>query len=248
MITKALKTHPIEPGEDLFSILDSYLENVSEEMIIAITSKVISLCQNRLVSKESVQNKYRLIEQEADAYLKENLSSHNAHLTIKNNILIPSAGIDESNGNGLYILYPLNIQQTAREIWEHIRQRHNIQKLGIIITDSHTAPLRKGVTGITLGWCGFEPLYSYVGKLDIFNNPLRVTQINVLDALGVSAVFVMGEGSEQTPFAIMEDVPRIKYLIRPPSLEEERSLHIPLEEDIYAPLLHGVDWIWNKKS
>jgi dihydrofolate synthase / folylpolyglutamate synthase len=248
MKINAFKTHRINPGEDLYTILDKYLGPVTEESIIAVTSKVISICQNRIVSPEAAQNKYALVKQEADAYLNENLSSYNAHLTIMNDILIPSAGIDESNGNGMFILYPLNIQHTAQEIWEYLRDRHNVKKLGIIITDSHTMPLRKGVTGICLGWCGFEPLYNYIGNPDIYNNPLRVTQINILDALAASAVFMMGEGSEQTPFAIIQDVPRIQFLMRSPSPEEEASIHIPLEDDIYAPLLRSVNWIWNKKS
>jgi putative folate metabolism gamma-glutamate ligase len=248
MKMNALKTHPIKPDDEILTLLNQYLSTVTEGMIIAITSKIISLCQGRVVPKDSVLSKYALIEKEADAYLREDQSRYNAHLTITNNILIPSAGIDESNGNGHYVLYPLNIQQTAFEIWQHLRKHHQVRELGVIITDSHTVPLRKGVTGITLGWCGFEPLYSYVGKPDIYNKPLQVTQINILDALGASAVFVMGEGCEQTPIAVMEDVPKIQFLSRRPSLEEEQSVHIPLEDDIYAPLLTGADWIWNKKD
>jgi F420-0:gamma-glutamyl ligase len=108
--------------------------------------------------------------------------------------------------------------------------------------------LRKGVTGITLGWCGFEPLHSYIGQPDIFGHPLRVTQTNILDALAASAVFVMGEGAEQTPLALIEDLPQIRFLSDPPSQEQEQSLHIPLEEDIYAPLLKDIPWIWNKSK
>jgi len=202
MKIKALSTHPIKPGEFILAILDQYVVSVTEKGVVAITSKIISLCQGRVVPKNSVRSKYTLVKTEADAYLREDQSLYNAHLTIKNNILIPSAGIDESNGDGMYILYPHDIQQAAKLIWQHLCEKHQVTHLGIIITDSHTTPLRKGVTGITLGWCGFEPLYSYVGKPDIFNYPLQVTQINILDALATSAVFVMGEGSEQTPSCV----------------------------------------------
>jgi putative folate metabolism gamma-glutamate ligase len=230
-----IKTHPILVGESISEILDRYLTSLTERTIIAITSKVISLCQERVVPKACVDNKFELIKREADAHLREQDSLHGTHLTIKHNIIIPSAGIDESNGDGAYILYPLNIQRTAAEIWQHLRQKHCLNHLGVIITDSHTTPLRKGVTGITLGWCGFDPLYSYVGKPDIFDHPLRVTQVNVIDALAASAVFVMGEGAEQTPIVCMEDAPKVQFLSRPPTQEEEDMVRIPLEEDIYAP-------------
>jgi putative folate metabolism gamma-glutamate ligase len=241
----ALKTHQIQSGESINDILDQHIPPLTEGMIVAITSKIISLCQGRTVPKNSVQSKYELVKKEADAYLTEAHNLCNVHLTIKRNILIPSAGIDESNGDGMYILYPQDSQQAARSIWRHLRNKHHLAHLGIVITDSHTTPLRKGVTGITLGWCGFEPLYSYVGKPDIFNHPLQVTQINILDALAASAVFIMGEGAEQTPIALIEGAPKIQFLSRPPTLEEERMIHIPLEEDIYAPLLKNANWIWN---
>jgi dihydrofolate synthase / folylpolyglutamate synthase len=241
-----IKTHPILIGESLNEILDRHLMPLTEGVIVAITSKIISLCQGRVIPKDSVNSKFELIKREADAHLKEQDSLHGAHLTIKHNIIIPSAGIDESNGAGTYILYPLDIQETAKEIWQHLRQKHSLSHLGVIITDSHTTPLRKGVTGITLGWCGFEPLYSYVGRPDIFDNPLRVTQINVIDALATSAVFVMGEGAEQTPIVLMENAPKVQFLSRPPTPEEESTIRIPLEEDIYGPILKNVDWVWNK--
>jgi putative folate metabolism gamma-glutamate ligase len=247
MKVNALKTHLIKPGESITSILDKHVPPLPEGVIIAVTSKILSLCQGRIVPKSAVQSKYALIKKEADAYLKEEDSLYGTHLTIKYNILIPSAGIDESNGDDMYILYPENIQETARVIWQHLRKKYHVNQLGIIVTDSHTTPLRQGVTGIALGWCGFEPLYSYVGKPDIFNRSLKVTQVNILDALAASAVFVMGEGAEQTPIALMEDMPKVRFLSRPPIPEEERKIQIPLEEDIYAPLLKKANWIWRSR-
>ncbi len=243
MYIKHLKTHPIEVGEDLIHILNAYVPTLDEGAILAVTSKIISLCQGRIVHKEDVNDKYTLIKQEADAYISENEKNmYDLYLTIINGILIPSAGIDESNGNGFFILYPKDIQATAALIWKTLRKRDNLETLGIIITDSHTTPLRRGVTGISLGWCGFEPLYSYIGKPDIYGHDLRVTQINNLDALAAAAVLVMGEGSEQTPLALITQAPRIQFLSRPPSLEEEHKIKIPLSEDLYAPLLESVRW------
>ena len=167
---------------------------------------------------------------------------------IKNNIIIPSAGIDESNGNGMYILYPENIQESATKIWNHIRRRNQLKEFGVLITDSHTTPMRRGVIGIALGWCGFKALYSYVGKPDCFDVPLSVTVVNVLDALAVSAVFCMGEGNEQTPFATITGAPKIDFQERPPTCEEVNELYIPMQEDLYAPLLNNGNWVFNAKN
>lgn len=239
----AYKTHKIVPKESILNILDHYLPDIPTNSIIAITSKIISLCQNRVCLKKDVPDKFKLIQQEADLYLEGDYTQkYGLCLTIKNNILIPTAGIDESNGNGYYILYPENIPAVATDIWRHLCQRFPNRNLGVLITDSHTTPLRRGVTGIALGWCGFKPLHSYIGKPDIYGHPLRVTQINLLDSLAGSAVYLMGEGSEQTPLALIQDAPKIEFQNRPPTEEEIQSITISIDDDLYAPLLSSVSW------
>lgn len=236
----ALRTHKIEVTDSLQEVLDKYVI-AKEECIIAITSKIISVTQGRVIPKNNIDKK-SLVYQEADKVFENENSKYDTLLTIKNGILIPCAGIDESNACEAYILYPENIQQTASWVWNYLRQKHNIKKLGVLITDSHTTIMRRGVSGIALGWCGFEPLYSYIGKPDIYNNPLKMTQLNILDSLASAAVFVMGEGNEQTPLAIITGSPKISFLDRPPRLEEQAAVTITMEEDIYAPLLKSAQW------
>ncbi|MGL9682059.1 MAG: putative folate metabolism gamma-glutamate ligase [Wolbachia sp.] len=246
MQVEAIYTHCVECGETLEKILDRYVSKLlREEVVLAITSKIISVCQKQVVHKTAC-SKEELVKREADAIVDVDCNLHGIYLTIKDNILIPSAGIDESNGDEVYILYPKDVQKTAISVWNYLRTKFCIKHLGILITDSNIAPMRLGVTGIALAWCGFEPLYSYVGKPDLYIRPLQVTQINLLDALAASAVLVMGEGAEQTPMAVIRDVPKIRFLTRPPIIEEERSVRISVEEDLYSPLLMKVRWLKNE--
>jgi putative folate metabolism gamma-glutamate ligase len=247
MQIQTIKTHRIEPYESLEKILEQYFLNIAEEDIVIITSKILSVIEGRIVKKDII-SKVDLINQEADYVLESNSNPYNIYLTIKNNILIPSAGIDESNVDDVYVLYPKDIQSKAIFIWEYLRKKFSIERLGIVITDSHTTIMRKGVTGIALGWCGFEPLYSYVNKPDIYGRPLRITQINILDSLASSAVFLMGEGDEQTPLAIIKNAPKISFCNIPPSIEEENSIKISIEEDLYAPLLLSAKWVKTYKN
>ncbi|MDE5057487.1 coenzyme F420-0:L-glutamate ligase [Wolbachia endosymbiont of Drosophila bocki] len=143
----------------------------------------------------------------------------------------------------MYILYPKDVQKTALSIWNYLKTKHCIKHLGILITDSNITPMRLGVTGVALGWCGFEPLYSYIGKPDLYNQPLQVTQVNLLDALATSAVLVMGEGAEQTPMTIISGAPKVHFLTHPPTTEEEKSVKISMEEDLYSPLLMRARWL-----
>jgi len=53
---------------------------------------------------------------------------------------------------------------------------------------------------------------------------------------------VMGEGSEQTPLAVIDDAPFVEFQDRDPTVAELEPLRVPPEDDLYAPLLEGVPW------
>jgi dihydrofolate synthase / folylpolyglutamate synthase len=235
-----IKTKTIVVGDKLQVILDQALPTIENNSVIAITSKIVSICEGSVV-KIGSRTKDELIKEQAEYYLPENEIYHFT-LTIKHNVLIPSAGIDESNGNGYYILWPENPQQTVNAIREYLQKKHNVTNIGVIIVDSKTMPLRWGVTGICIVHSGFNSLNDYVGTPDIFGRPFQVEKVNVADALAASAVLLMGEGNEQTPIAVINDIPFVQFQDRNPSQEELDILAITIDEDLYSPLLKGVRW------
>lgn len=238
-----LRTHVIQPHESLWEIVDQYVEPLHEYSVLALSAKIVSMCQGRLVSKTEGLSKQDLVQQEADFYLPPDTSRYGLCLTIKHGVLIPCAGIDESNAQDHYILYPRDIQGTVEAIWRYLRRRDSVQALGVIMTDSRTTPLRRGTTGVALGWCGFRPLHSYVGDQDCFGRMLHVSVANHIDALAAAAVLMMGEGAEQTPLVRLEQATFLHYQDEPPSEEDLASISIPMDEDLYAPLLQGAPWV-----
>ncbi|MEZ4814252.1 MAG: coenzyme F420-0:L-glutamate ligase [Bdellovibrionota bacterium] len=202
----------------------------SRKSILAITSKIVSIAEKRVVSKESISKK-DLIIQEADRFICE--TDHDVLLTLKHGILIASAGIDESNAQeGGYILFPEDPYASAKKLYDFLRERSQIKELGVIVTDSHTTPLRKGVVGVALSHWGFHPTRNLVGEEDLFKKCLRMTSVNVLDALAVSAVLVMGESNESQPLAIV-NYPGLDFTDR----DTAQEIKISPNEDLYAPLL-----------
>jgi putative folate metabolism gamma-glutamate ligase len=225
----------------LYELLDLCVPSLNEQEILVITSKIVSLTEGQVIAKKDVFSKRHLIQEQADAYLP----LHPFSLTIKNNLLIPAAGIDESNADDCYILYPQNVQKSTQEIWDYLRKRDQKKEIGVLITDSRTLPLRTGVTGVSLGWCGFKSLHNYIGTPDCLGKPLAITQTNVPDALAASAVFCMGEGNEQTPFAIISQAPKVTFTQEYPSSEELKTFYVPFSKDIYSPLFQD-HWIFKK--
>ena len=143
--------------------------------ILAITSKIVAICENNVIKKEDNIDKDKIAETEADCYLPRGQSKYGYMLTIKNGILLPAAGIDESNGNGYFILWPENPQRSANQILNYLRKRFKNQTIGVVITDSKTTPLRWGTTGVAIAYSGFSPLKDYIGKPDIFGISMKVT-------------------------------------------------------------------------
>jgi putative folate metabolism gamma-glutamate ligase len=247
MLVKAIKTRPLfPPKDDLLSVIkESFLGlKLKEKSIIVVTSKVVSIWQGRCVKISEVKNKDDLIKQEADLYLDKKISKYDVMLTIKNNILIPTAGIDESNANGYYILWPEKPFLAAKKIYDFIKKTYSLKTFGIIISDSHTTPLRTGIMGIGIAYCGFYPLRDYRNKKDIFGRKLKMSQTNIIDSLSAAAVYAMGEGAEQTPIAIIEDVGNISF----GTAQDENALKINTDEDIYSPLLKAVKWKKSKQK
>ncbi len=241
-----IKTHKIIPGENLFKVIGQYIPDLEEKSVVAITSKIVSICEGKVVKIGKIDKK-KLIEQEADYYLPPEQSKYNISLTIKDNLLVPTAGIDESNGNGDYILWPKDPQKTANKTREYLKKKFSLKYVGVIITDSKTTPLRWGTTGIALAHSGFSALNNYIGQPDIFGRLLHVTKANIIDGLAAAAVLAMGEGNEQTPLAVIEGVPFVKFQNRNPSKSELQGLKISMKDDLYAALFKGVEWLKGKK-
>lgn len=240
MLINAIKVNAVKPNDSLEKLIDSFLPQIKNNSILAITSKIISLCEGRVVKKSAI-DKTKLIYEEADKVLKTANNPYGLYLTLKHQMLIPSAGIDESNAGDNYILYPKYPQSSAERIWKHLRKRR-AKNVGVLITDSHSTLLRTGVVGCSLGWCGFKPLYSYAGHPDLFNEPLKNTNINILDALAAAAVLEMGEGSEQTPISLIQKPSKVDFVDRTPNPDELKSVSVTMEEDLYAPLFESVEW------
>lgn len=236
----------LPPKDNLWKVLQKYvIPKLKENMIVAITSKIVSISEGRCIPIDQVKDKDKLIIQEAEKYISRDLVPRKYLMhTIKHNLLIPTAGIDESNANGYYILYPKDPQKSVKKIWKYLRQKSNIQNLGVLITDSHSIPMRRGIVGISLAFYGFKPLIDYREKTDLFGRTLKVSQTNVPDCLSATAVLAMGEGDEQTPIALLSNLPgKITFSKRLAKPQGDWSdFKVPLKDDLYKPFLVSVPW------
>lgn len=211
---------------------------VQEKMVLLVTSKIVSLAEGRLLPRSEAPSKLDLVKQESDFYLGE--IAMGVGLTIKEGLLIASAGIDESNScNGDYILYPEDPWRSVGELWEKLRLSWEIKDLAVILTDSRTEPLKQGVGGVGLCFWGFSPVEDLREGSDLFGRPFKMTTRNLVDSLASAGVLAMGEGTEPRPLAVVSGV-QLDFRdtgFSETNAETLRSLwKIKLEDDLYYPL------------
>lgn len=245
MLVQTIRTRILTPPKDnLEKVLLESIKEIPENSVIAVASKIVSIGEGRCILKSEIENKDELIKSESEKYLeRENTPGGYLLHTITNNILIGTAGIDESNANGYFVLWPKNPSESAKRICLFLKEKFGVKNLGVVLTDSHTIPLRRGLVGLALAYWGFEPLKDYRGEEDLFGREMKVSQTNLPDSLAATAVLNMGEGSEQTPLVLLTDVPRINFLDSDYKPEKEYStFDVPLEEDLYKPFLSSVPW------
>lgn len=228
MKVNEIKTRVFEEGENLLAFVLEHVRKIKEESVLVVTSKIVALSEGRTAEIKNLRTKDELIKQESDLAIPTKY----VWLTVKDGMVMSSAGIDESNSKDeKLILLPKDSYKSAAMLRKELMKEFGLRKLGVLITDSRTAPFRSGVTGVALGYAGFKGLKSYIGEKDIFGRKFKFVNTNIADNLSSAAVFVMGEGREQTPMAVIEGV-KIKFVER----VSKDEIKIDPGVDMYGPL------------
>jgi len=235
MQVKAIKTRIFRENEDLFSFIFKYVKKIPkknlEGSVLVVTSKIVALSEGRFIVYKNKKQKDELIKEESSFAME----TKQTWLTIKDGMVMSSAGIDESNANGKLILLPKDSFASAGFLRKKIKKIFRIKKLGVLITDSRIFPLRAGIVGVALGYAGFEGIKDYRGTNDIFNKVLKMSRTDVADSLATTAVLCMGEGKEQQPLAFITDVP-----VRFVNKVNKKELKIDPKKDLYMPLFGSI--------
>lgn len=228
MVVKPVKTSVFNAGDSLEDFIVRFIPAVSEGNIIVVTSKIVAVSQRRIVPGGAAQ-KASWIKKESEKYLKTKW----CYLTLKDGQWCANAGIDESNsqGGGL-ILLPKNPYRDAMALRKKLQKFYRVKKLGVIITDSRIFPLRQGVTGVAIGYAGFQGIRNYIGSKDLFGRRIKMTKTNVADSLATAAVLEMGEGDEQIPLAVITGIAQIVFTER----VRKKELQMDPKNDLYRPL------------
>lgn len=235
-----IKTRVLQPPQDdLLAVLSSV--PLKNKEILVVATKVVSIYQGRCVKIDEIKKakqKAELILKEADEIVSLTATTNlkQSPLTKKYGIVVGSAGIDESNGDGYFILWPNDPKAFAKYLYHWLKEQYELNEFGVVIVDTIKRPFRRGAIGLAVAHYGFKALRSYQGKTDIFGRKFKNEQVNIADALSAGAVMSMGEGNEQTPLAIVSDLNKIEFFAGADELVVGSS------DDYFSGLIDDSKW------
>ena len=199
--------------EELIKSLEENKITLEDNDVIVITQKIISKVEGRKIdiNKEDIEE---VIKSESLQIIRKR--GETVIAKTKHGFICANAGIDKSNiEEGSALLLPEDPDKTSRDIRKKIEHKTG-KKISVIICDTFGRAWRKGQTNVAIGSSGIEPLESYIGEKDTFDNELFATEIAIVDELAGAAELVMKK-SDNIPIVVIKGV---KYNISDLGVDE----------------------------
>ena len=215
-----IKTPLIRPGNDMGSVLISSIResgmNIMDGDVVVLAESAVATAEGRLFDLNDVEVgkkaselglKYAVDPREMELILGECDEIiggvPGAVLTITKGNLSPNAGIDGSNAPpDCVVLLPEDPASSADRIRKQLEAAFSC-RLGVIVGDSRTQPMRLGCVGIALGCSGLRPVEDARGSKDLFGKELTITSKATADNLVSAAQLIMGEAGEGIPAVVV---------------------------------------------
>ncbi len=216
----------VQPGDDLPAMVVDVLSKAALEPqasdVVVITSKIVSKAEGRTVDLRTVEPSARARElaelTEKDPQLVELVLQESTEIVraVPNTLLVrhrlgfmsANAAIDRSNTDGTdytALLMPIDPDASATRIKDALDAAFG-GGIGVVITDTHGRPFRRGNIGVAVGVAGFEGLVDMIGAHDLFGRELKATIVPLADELAAAAALVSGETSEGLPIVLVRGV------------------------------------------
>jgi len=208
----------VRPGDDLAALIASYAPDLRDGDVVAVTSKVVSKAEGRLLrgtSREDAigREAVRLVARRGDTQIVET----------RHGFVMAAAGVDASNTEpGTVLLLPEDPDASARNIRAGLRSRLGVQ-VAVAVTDTFGRPWREGLVDVAIGLAGLPPLEDLRGQRDPYGNDLGATVVATADQIASAAEIVRGKLSGR-PVAVIrglgdlvsaQDGPGARALVRP---------------------------------
>ena len=189
-------------AEITFDVLNKSEIGIEKNDIFVVTQKIVSKSEGmeRDLSNYDFEE---LLQSESKKIIRKrgDLVIAKTH----HGFICANAGIDKSNvRKNSALLLPEDPNKSAYKFRKKFESLANLP-IAVIISDTFGRAWRKGQVNFAIGSSGINPIDSYIGELDSFNNELNATEIAVIDELASAAELVMKKTID-VPIAIIRGV------------------------------------------
>ena len=189
-------------AEITFDVLNKSEIGIEKNDIFIVTQKIVSKSEGMERDLSNYDFK-ELLQSESKKIIRKrgDLVIAKTH----HGFICANAGIDRSNvKKNSALLLPEDPNKSADKFRKRFESLANLP-IAVIISDTFGRAWRKGQVNFAIGSSGINPIDSYIGKLDSFDNELNATEIAVIDELASAAELVMKKTID-IPIAIIRGV------------------------------------------
>jgi coenzyme F420-0:L-glutamate ligase/coenzyme F420-1:gamma-L-glutamate ligase len=238
----------VQPGDDLPALVVDALRRAGLEPlagdVVVVTSKVVSKAEGQVVDLRTVEPSERARELAAttekepelvELILQESTDIVRAVpgvLLVRHRLgfMSANAAIDRSNADGTehtVLLMPRDPDASAAALKTALDAAFT-GPIGVVITDTHGRPFRRGNIGVAVGVAGFEAVIDMVGSHDLFGRELKATIVPIADEIAAASALVSGETSEGLPVVL------VRGLSLAAAAGGSQDLLFPRDRDLFA--------------
>ena len=205
----------IHKGDDLPSLICERIE-LQDRDIVIIASTIVAKAEGEIFRLEDITPGEQALEIAArtgkDARFIQAVLARSREVFVEAPFMLVTtlaghtcvnAGVDESNIEHGFLLYPPeNPDTSASKLGEQL-ERLSGKELSVIITDTNGRAFKIGQTGVAIGIFKIKPIKRWIGEKDLFGKILEITEEAIADELAGAANLLMGEGAGGIPVVVI---------------------------------------------
>ncbi len=198
----------IRAGDDLAAIVLRALEEAGLELedgdVLAVTQKIVSKAEGRLVRETDGPGKSGWVERETVRVVARRGDLMIAET--RHGLVCANAGVDASNvPDGHLTLLPEDPDASAERIRAAVASTTGA-RVAVVVTDTFGRPWREGLTNVAIGASGLPAIVDLRGRPDASGRVLDVTVVALADEIAAASGLTMGK-SDGVPVAILRGIP-----------------------------------------
>jgi coenzyme F420-0:L-glutamate ligase/coenzyme F420-1:gamma-L-glutamate ligase len=207
----------VRAGDDLAALIGEAGDRVGglvEGDLVVVSSKIVSKALGLWAVGDARGD---AVEDQTVRVVAERLSGDRVTQIVQSTAgpVMAAAGVDASNTGGRedVLVLPSEPDAEADRLRVALRERSELTRLGVVVTDTAGRPWRSGQVDFALGAAGVTVVDDLRGRHDADGRPLTVTARALVDELAAAADLVKGK-ADAIPAAVVRGTPWARGLVR----------------------------------